>query len=104
MDRHEDAARPAVEQSTGAGSDADLRDRAVRRLRKQLEFRTHLPIYLAVNAMLIAVWAWSGAGFFWPIFPLVFWGIGVAAHWYEAFGPEMLTEERIRREMDRLRR
>lgn len=32
--------------------------------------------YLAVNAMLIAIWAATGAGYFWPIWPS--WGGGSA--------------------------
>ncbi len=105
MERHEEAApRPVGEPAATAATEGSLRDRAVRRLRKQAEFRTHLPVYLVVNAMLIAIWAWTGNGFFWPVFPLVFWGIGVVAHGVEAFGPDTVTEDRIQREMDRMRR
>jgi hypothetical protein len=30
--------------------------------------------------MLIAIWAASGFGYFWPIWPLMGWGIGMAKH------------------------
>jgi class 3 adenylate cyclase len=30
--------------------------------------------------MLIGIWAASGAGYFWPIWPMLGWGIGVGAH------------------------
>ena len=33
--------------------------------------------YLAVNLVLIAIWAATGAGYFWPIWPLLGWGIGL---------------------------
>jgi eukaryotic-like serine/threonine-protein kinase len=39
-----------------------------------------LTVYLLVNVLLIGVWAASGAGYFWPIWPILGWGIGVAAH------------------------
>ena len=47
-------------------------------------FAEHLATYLAVNAFLIVIWIASGGGFFWPIFVIGGWGIGVAAHWAAA--------------------
>jgi hypothetical protein len=43
-------------------------------------------------------------GFFWPIFPLVGWGIGVVMNAWDVFRPEEFDEPKIRREMDRLQR
>ena len=80
----------------------DLRDRAVRRLRKKAEFRNHVFVYVVVNAALVAVWAWTGAGFFWPMFPMVFWGIGVIFHAKDVYGNDEISEEKIRREIERL--
>lgn len=40
--------------------------------------RDQLVAYVAVNVLLIAVWAVTGAGYFWPIWPLLGWGIGLA--------------------------
>jgi class 3 adenylate cyclase len=42
--------------------------------------RIHLTVYLVVNAMLIGIWAASGGGYFWPIWPILGWGIGVGCH------------------------
>jgi Domain of unknown function (DUF1707)/2TM domain len=39
----------------------------------------HLRAYIAVNLMLVAIWALTGAGYFWPIWPILGWGIGVLA-------------------------
>lgn len=80
-----------------------LRARAVRRLKSQADFRTHLMMYVLVNASLVVIWAVTGTSFFWPIFPILGWGIGLAAHAWDAFGPDRITEDRIRREMDRMR-
>jgi class 3 adenylate cyclase len=44
------------------------------------EFRGHLTGYLLVNLMLIGIWAASGAGYFWPIWPILGWGLAVAFH------------------------
>ena len=42
--------------------------------------KIHVTIFALVNLMLIAIWAASGGGYFWPIWPLLGWGIGVGAH------------------------
>jgi class 3 adenylate cyclase len=44
------------------------------------DLKTHFTIYALVNLMLIGIWAASGAGYFWPIWPMLGWGIGVAMH------------------------
>lgn len=80
-----------------------LRDLAVKRLRKQHDFKIHLLIYVLVNAFLVVIWSMSGTGFFWPVFPIFGWGIGVAANAFDAYGRETPTESQITREMDRLR-
>jgi class 3 adenylate cyclase len=41
---------------------------------------THLTLYALVNLFLIGIWAASGLGYFWPIWPMLGWGLGVAAH------------------------
>ena len=43
-------------------------------------FKIHLSLYLLVNVLLIGIWAASGGGYFWPIWPILGWGIGLAAH------------------------
>lgn len=90
--------------STGTPEREELRERAVRRLKKKRDFHIHLTIYVMVNAFLLAIWAMTGSGFFWPIFPIVGWGIGVVANAWDAYGEDVPTEGQISREMDRLSR
>jgi class 3 adenylate cyclase len=40
----------------------------------------HFAVYLVVNVMLIGIWAAAGAGYFWPIWPILGWGIGLGCH------------------------
>ncbi len=42
--------------------------------------REHVRTYLLVNALLIAIWALTGADYFWPIWPMLGWGFGLASH------------------------
>jgi class 3 adenylate cyclase len=44
------------------------------------DLRVHFTIYALVNLMFIGIWAASGAGYYWPIWPMLGWGIGVAMH------------------------
>ena len=43
-------------------------------------FRIHLTVFLLVNLFLIGIWAAAGGGYFWPVWPILGWGIGVACH------------------------
>jgi len=80
-----------------------LRTLAAAQVEKKQDFTIHLAAYLAVNAFLVVIWAVSGGGF-WPIFPIVGWGIGLALHAWSVFGRNPMTSEaRISAEEDRLR-
>jgi len=39
----------------------------------------HVRAYVSVSVMLVAIWALTGAGYFWPVWPILGWGIGVLA-------------------------
>ena len=42
--------------------------------------RMHAAVYAVVNLLLVAIWAAAGGGYFWPIWPILGWGIGLGAH------------------------
>lgn len=85
-----------------AGDDEGLRKRAEKRVRARRDLQAHALAYVLVNGFLTALWLMSDSGFFWPIFPIFGWGIGLAFHAWDVYAPDA-TEERIRAEMDRLR-
>ena len=39
----------------------------------------HIRAYIGVCSMLVVIWALTGAGYFWPVWPILGWGIGVLA-------------------------
>ena len=43
--------------------------------------RPEVAAFLAVNLVLIVIWAATGAGYFWPIWPLLGWGLGLIGPW-----------------------
>jgi len=80
-----------------------VRDRAVKRLKKKRDFYAHLLVYVMVNALIVVIWALtSDNGFFWPIFPMVGWGIGVVMNAWDVWRGDEFTEEEIKHEISRL--
>lgn len=75
---------------------------AIRRIRAKRGFWIHLSVYLAVNALLVVIWATTTAAYFWPVWPILGWGIGVVAHGVSVFvGSSKISEDRIDRELHR---
>ena len=42
------------------------------------ELSGQLVAFIAVNVVLVAVWALSGGGYFWPAWPILGWGLALA--------------------------
>jgi hypothetical protein len=89
---------------------ADVPDReseewvqARRRVTDRREFSTHLLVYLVVNAFLIGVWAFTGAGYFWPAWVLGGWGIGLVLHAWQTFVRQPVTDADVEAELRRKR-
>ncbi|HYM49745.1 MAG TPA: 2TM domain-containing protein [Candidatus Limnocylindrales bacterium] len=81
---------------------------AIKRIKAKNDFKIHLAVYLIVNAMLVVIWAFTTAGqpfpqgFFWPIFVIAGWGIGVVINGYVAYRGNVYTEAQIQQEMKHL--
>lgn len=86
------------------------RRRVMKRRKERQDFIGHLGTYITVNAFLVAIWFFTGVGFFWPFFPLFFWGMGLATQgfqYYNKYGPgaakrEAQVQEEIDRELGRM--
>jgi hypothetical protein len=85
-------------------TDEERRVAAVKRLKDKRDFRSHVAAYVLVNALLIAIWAFSGGGYFWPIWVIIGWGIGLAFNAWAVYFERPITEDDIRNEMERDRR
>ena len=84
-------------------TDTDLRQAAIARLRKKRDLQAHALAYLLVNLFLTGIWLLTGpGGFFWPMFPMFGWGIGLSFHAWDVLSAGAPTEQRIRREVERL--
>ncbi len=47
---------------------------------KLRQFYTDILVYGVVNLGLVLIWAISGGGYFWPIWVIIGWGIGLGVH------------------------
>ena len=79
----------------------DAREAAIKRLKAKSAFRTSLVAYVLVNLFLVAIWAMGDRGGFWPIFPILGWGVALGFQAWNAYGAKPISEADIRREMHR---
>ena len=78
------------------------RDRAITHLKKRRDFLGHLLVYVLVNTFIVVIWAVTDDnGFFWPVFPIVGWGIGVVMNAWDVYWRPGISEEDIQHEIDR---
>lgn len=57
-------------------------------------FKIHATVFVAVNLFLIAIWAITGGGYFWPIWPILGWGLALALQ-----GAPLVARGRSRRRL-----
>jgi hypothetical protein len=55
--------------------------------KKRAGFKASLASYFFVNCLLVAVWFFSSGynSYFWPIWPMLGWGLGLAFQYYGAY-------------------
>ena len=88
-------------------SEEEIYRMARKRVEEKKGFRTHFVVYIGVNILLVVVWAATGAGFPWFVFPLGGWGIGILFHFLGVYVFSQQTERdrrEIEKEAEKLRR
>lgn len=70
-------------------------DNQLRQLaRKRVEFRSHLIVFCVTIGGLWLIWYFTGAGYMWPLWPMIGWGIGLIFHYvFEYRSSRLLSEE-----------
>ena len=85
--------------------DVELRRLAIRRADMKLGFRSHLMAYVVVNGGLVAINLLTSPGYFWAAWPMLGWGIGLAAHAAAVYmDGEGVRDRMIEQELEKLRR
>lgn len=80
----------------------DTRKVAIKRLNERRDFASNIVGYVVVNLALLAVWYFTGRGYFWPAWILGCWGMGLLLHAWAIWGRRPVTEDDVRREMAHL--
>jgi adenylate cyclase len=74
---------------------------AIERIEAKRAFWRHATIYVAVNLLLIAIWAITSRGYFWPIWSMLGWGVGLGANYRKVFLTRPISDDEIRRELEK---
>jgi 2TM domain-containing protein len=87
-------------------TEEDLREEAIKSIKRKQGFKQTAFAYVVVNLLLIGIWAISGTdNYFWPVWVIGGWGIGLAFQAYDAYGRRRtIGEDQIASEMQKLRR
>ena len=67
-------------------SEKDAEKEARKRVAEIKSFYGHLLTYMLVNLMLVGIYLATGSDHFWPIYPMLGWGIGLVSHAASTFG------------------
>ncbi len=85
-------------------TEEELRQRATDRLKKKRDLVGHVVAYVIVNLFLTLIWFFTGRGYYWPIWVLLGWGIGLAFNIWDVYGRRDISDADIDREVERMRR
>jgi H+/Cl- antiporter ClcA len=113
---------PADRGATQAADSQQMaRQQAIRQIERRRRFRIQLVVGAIAMVLLVVIWAiseyhnaggWPTQGFsqssgkdgvwnFWIIYPLIAWGLFIAARAWSVYGNKPISESEIKHEMDR---
>ncbi|MFZ0161395.1 MAG: 2TM domain-containing protein [Kineosporiaceae bacterium] len=94
---------PGTPVATGEGF--ELTDRQVARMRldKKRRLRGDIAAYLAINAFLVVIWAFTGLGYFWPAWVMAGWGVFLALAIWDVYFRRPISDADVAAEVQRLR-
>lgn len=65
---------------TASMTDDRLMKLAEKRVKLKTGFIWDVTAYILVNIFLTIIWLITGGGYFWPMWPILGWGLGLAFH------------------------
>ncbi|HVV38221.1 MAG TPA: 2TM domain-containing protein [Acidimicrobiales bacterium] len=84
-----------------ANHESDEWQQARKRVTERRDFGAHVVTYVVVNAFLVVVWSITGHGYFWPVWILAGWGMGLVLHAWDVFLRRPVTDSDIEAELRR---
>jgi hypothetical protein len=85
-------------------AEEELREVAKQRVEKRRDLGTHAVVFAVVNAAIVAIWALTGGGYFWPAWVIGLWGVGLILNVWDVYFRRPVTEHDIEQELKRLQR
>jgi hypothetical protein len=74
---------------------------AALQIQRWRDFGSQVFAYVIGNIVFVVIWAAQGKGFFWPIYPLLVWGLGLSAQHFSVVIRGQITDEDVRRTLNR---
>ena len=82
-----------------------VRAQALKRVQLKRGLLIHTLCYLLSNVIQVIVWwAYTPDLFFWPLWSILGWGVGLVIHFWAVNASGSAGEARVRQEMDRIQR
>lgn len=95
---------PAGPPAQDPSADPSLFAEARKRLQEKAAFHKHLTVYWLVMTLLVGIWLVAGGwgSYFWPIWPAMGWGVGLALHFMSLGWDSPPTDDEIAAEARRI--
>ena len=86
-------------------TEEQIYEEASKKVRDRKRFYGGLATYLIVNAVLIVIWALSGQGYMWFLWPLGIWGVFVLGDYLRVFVfGKGSDQQAIEKEVEKMKR
>jgi hypothetical protein len=86
-------------------SEEQIYEEASKRVKERKRFYSGLATYAAVNAVLVVIWALSGRGHPWFLWPLGIWGVFVLVDFLRIFVfGKGSDDEAIKKEVEKMKK
>jgi 2TM domain len=74
---------------------------AALQIQRWRDFGSQVFAYAIGNSVFIIIWATQSKGVFWPIYPLLVWGLGLSVQHFNVVIRGQITDEDVRRKLTR---
>ena len=86
-------------------SEDEIYEQASKRVKEKKRFYSGFATYAVVNAVLVVIWALSGRGYPWFLWPLGIWGVFVLGDFLRIFVfGKGSDDEAIKKEVEKMKR
>jgi hypothetical protein len=92
-----------TEASSGPTAQSEERRSALKRIEARRKLGADMIAYVVINGFLVLVWAVTGRGYFWPVWVMGGWGVGLLLAAWNTYGRRPVSEADIQAEVRKLR-